>query len=237
MSWFSRLLGARNTPGVALTARQEQLLGGWQQLPDADLRRSHYRCRYVVIDVEASSGDPDTARLLAIAAVAVIDGQISFQDAWRLVLEEQAEGANPASSPGVAATESRAGSPLVDELIAFLGFVGKAPMVAYNARFARRLLQRTLAEHLGVRVRLPWLDLAWILPDLFREVDAGPERLDPWLEHFGISSIRRHEALSDAFATAQLMQIAVAHAARKGIDTPASLRELEKARRHMHQSA
>jgi DNA polymerase III epsilon subunit-like protein len=46
----------------------------------------------------------------------------------------------------------------------------------------------------------------------------------------------RHDALSDAFATAQLLQIAIAHAARKGFDTPASLHALEKARRHLHQS-
>jgi len=237
MNWFSRLVGARRIPAEVLTAGQEQLLAGWQQLPDADLRRSHYRCRYVVIDVEASSGDPGIADLRAIGAVAVVDGQIGFHDAWQSVLEAQPAGANAALSPEGAAAQSPVASPLVDEYISFLGFVGKAPIVAYNARFVRRLLQRTLAERLGVRLRQPWLDLAWILPDLFRDVDAGPERLDAWLEHFGIGSIRRHEALSDAFATAQLLQIAVAHAARKGIDTPASLREVEKARRHMRQSA
>jgi DNA polymerase-3 subunit epsilon len=58
----------------------------------------------------------------------------------------------------------------------------------------------------------------------------------PGLLHFGVDSIDRHNALSDAFATAQLLQITIAHAARKGFDTPASLRELEKARRHLHQS-
>ncbi len=237
MSWFSRLLGARRISGEPLTARQEQFLAGWQQVPDADLRRSHYRCRYVVVDVEASGGDPGTARLRAIAAVAVVDGQISLHDAWRLVLQEPTAGVHAGSSREVAATESLAASSLVDELIAFLGFVGKAPLVAYDARFLRRLLQRTLAEHLGVRLRQPWLDLAWILPDLFREVVSGPEPLDAWLEHFGISSIRRHEALSDAFATAQLLQIAMAHAASKGFDTPARLRELARACRQMRQIA
>jgi DNA polymerase III epsilon subunit-like protein len=70
------------------------------------------------------------------------------------------------------------------------------------------------------RLELPWIDLAWVLPDLFREVDAGPGRqIDAWLEHFGIASIERHDALSDAFATAQLLQITLAHAARKGFET------------------
>jgi DNA polymerase-3 subunit epsilon len=206
-------------------------------LPDSDQRRSHYRSRYVVIDVAVSSGDAHAARLLAIAAVAVVDGHIAFQDAWQLLLPDAAQAPGVAASPPATATEVPADSPMADGLLSFLGFVGKSPVVAHNARFIRRVMQRALAEYLGVRLRLPWLDLAWILPDLFREVDAGPERLDAWLEHFGIASIKRHDALSDAFATAQLLQIALAHAASKGFDTPASLRELEKARRHLHQSA
>ncbi|MBO3706013.1 MAG: 3'-5' exonuclease [Candidatus Accumulibacter sp.] len=237
MNWFSRFLRPAHDAGAALDARQEQLLADWRQLPDSDQRRSHYRSRYVVIDVAVSSGDAHAARLLAIAAVAVVDGHIAFQDAWQLLLPDAAQAPGVAASPPATATEVPADSPMADGLLSFLGFVGKSPVVAHNARFIRRVMQRALAEYLGVRLRLPWLDLAWILPDLFREVDAGPERLDAWLEHFGIASIKRHDALSDAFATAQLLQIALAHAASKGFDTPASLRELEKARRHLHQSA
>jgi len=237
MNWFSRFLRPAHDAGAALDARQEQLLADWRQLPDSDQRRSHYRSRYVVIDVAVSSGDAHAARLLAIAAVAVVDGHIAFQDAWQLLLPDAGQAPGAAASPPATATEVPADSPMVDGLLSFLGFVGKSPVVAHNARFIRRVMQRALAEYLGVRLRLPWLDLAWILPDLFREVDAGPERLDAWLEHFGIASIKRHDALSDAFATAQLLQIALAHAASKGFDTPASLRELEKARRHLHQSA
>lgn len=237
MNWFSRFLRPAHDAGAALDARQEQLLADWRQLPDSDQRRSHYRSRYVVIDVAVSSGDAHAARLLAIAAVAVVDGHIAFQDAWQLLLPDAGQALDAAASPPATATEVPADSPMADGLLSFLGFVGKSPVVAHNARFIRRVMQRALAEYLGVRLRLPWLDLAWILPDLFREVDAGPERLDAWLEHFGIASIKRHDALSDAFATAQLLQIALAHAASKGFDTPASLRELEKARRHLHQSA
>jgi len=237
MSWISRFLGTQRIPGEALTARQEQLVAGWRQLPDVDLRRSHYRCRYVVIDVEATGGDPDSAQPRAIAALALVDGQIAFRDAWQLVLEEPVAGAHAVPSSMAATAEPLAASSMVEGLIAFLAFLGKAPLVAYNANYVRRVIRRVLAEYLGVRLQQPWLDLAWILPDLFREVDAGPERLDAWLEHFGIDSIKRHDALSDAFATAQLLQIAMAHAASRGFDTPASLRELEKARRHMRQSA
>ena len=60
--------------------------------------------------------------------------------------------------------------------------------------------------------------------------------MDAWLEHFGIDSVQRHNPVSDAYATAQLLQLTLARAAHKGFETPASLIEIEKARRHLYQS-
>jgi len=98
------------------------------------------------------------------------------------------------------------------------------------------MIERTLTEYLGIEWRLAWIDLAWVMPDLFRDVEHTGGGLDAWLDHFSIVSIRRHHAISDAYATAQLLQITIASGARKGFMTPASLLELEKARRHLHQS-
>ena len=121
-------------------------------------------------------------------------------------------------------------------MISFLHFVGKAPLIAYNVPFVAAMIERTLTEYLGIEWRLAWIDLAWVMPDLFRDLEHTGGGLDAWLDHFSIVSIRRHHAISDAYATAQLLQITIASGARKGFMTPASLLELEKARRHLHQS-
>ena len=231
MAWYSRLFGGQETTGPALTARQQQLLAAWRQLPDQDMRRSHYRCRYVVIDVETTGINVKTDRLCAIGALAVVNGQIDFKDACHFVLEPAAPADDPAKHP-----ESMAGAPSIDALISFLHFVGKAPLLAYNVPFVAAMIERTLAENLGIDLGLPWIDLAWVMPDLFRDVEHTETGLDAWLNHFAITSIRRHHAVSDAYATAQLLQITIASGARKGFTTPASLLDLEKARRHMHQS-
>ena len=237
MTWFSRLFAGQEAPGQALTARQQQLIAGWQQLPEADPRRSHYRCRYVVVDVEATGTDVTSDRVRAIAAQALVDGQIEFKDAFQLVLADVERGVDSAPSPAERPTpQMGVAGQSVEALIAFLQFVGKAPLVAYNAPFVARMIDNALAEHLGIKLGLPWIDLAWVLPDLFREADDVQGGLDGWLAHFGVESIDRHDALSDAFATAQLLQITIADAAHKGFDTPASLHALEKARRHLHQS-
>ena len=94
-----------------------------------------------------------------------------------------------------------------------------------------------MGECLSVALRQPWIDLAWVMSDLFRDVGDDSQRgLDGWLAHFDIESIKRHDVVSDAYATAKLLQITIARAARKGFDSPSSLLDLEKARRHLHQS-
>jgi DNA polymerase III epsilon subunit-like protein len=99
MTWFSRIFSGQQTLGQALTARQQQLIAGWQHLPEADLRRSHYRCRYVVVDVEATGSNVTSDRLCSIAALALVDGQIDFKDAFQLLLADVEQGVGSAPSP------------------------------------------------------------------------------------------------------------------------------------------
>lgn len=235
MTWFSRLFSGQDLSAPSLTAEQQCLLARWRELPAADMRRSHYRCRYVVVDVESTGINVKTDRLCAIAALAVSDGQIDFKDAFHWLSADAHPGAADAPASAAGRPEPSAIQSL-DALLAFLGFVGKGPLLAYNVPFVAAMIERAFAEGLGVELGLPWIDLAWVMPDLFRDVDAAQDGLDAWLAHFGIESIRRHNAVSDAYATAQLLQVAIASGARKGFATPASLLALEKARRHMHQS-
>ena len=60
--------------------------------------------------------------------------------------------------------------------------------------------------------------------------------LDDWLRQFEIENILRHNAVSDAYATAKLLQIVIAAGNKKGADSPASFMKIEKSRRWMHES-
>lgn len=59
--------------------------------------------------------------------------------------------------------------------------------------------------------------------------------LDDWLHHFGIESILRHNAVSDAYATAKLLQVAIAGGQQKGATSPVAFIRIEKARRWMQE--
>jgi DNA polymerase-3 subunit epsilon len=175
MTWFSRLFSGSEGTAQTLTAGQQQALATWQQLPAADWQRSHYRCRYVVVDVEATGSNVTSDRLRALAALSLVDGQIAFADAFQLALADAEQPADmPAAFPPLV-------GPSIDALIAFLQFVGKAPLVGYNVPFVARMIDQVLGERLGVRLEQPWIDLAWVLPDVFREAHEPQWRLDAWL--------------------------------------------------------
>lgn len=233
MNWLSRLFSGQEAANRALTPEQERLLDAWNHRPIVETGRSHYCSRYVVVDVETTGLDPATDRPVAIGALAVVDGLIDFKESFLVTL---ANGPTAhTDQPSTHADSPSSSAARADALIAFLDFAGKAPLVAYHADFVGGMIARAVSDALGVELRQTWLDLAWVLSDLFRDIDTQG-RLDAWLAHFNVESIRRHQALSDAYATAKLLQIAIARAARKGFDTPASLFELEKARRHMRQN-
>lgn len=235
MAWYSRLFAGQEGRKPGLTASQQQSIDAWCELSAADLKRSHYRSRYVVVDVETAVIEAKVDRLVSLGALAVVDGLIDFKDVFqaRLTCEPTDVDAGPDDRPQTEATHLAS----AEALVAFLRFVGKAPLVSFHASFAAQRIESAMAECLGIELRQPWIDLAWVMSDLFRDIgDDMQGGFDGWLAHFDIESIRRHDVVSDAYATAKLLQITIARAARKGFDSPLSLLELEKARRHLHQS-
>jgi len=216
---------------------QRQALEAWHSLPATDLHCSHNRGRYVVVDVESSGLNMKKDRLISIGAVALNDGQMDFNDAFQIVLRQ-----NQVSTHanilihGIGGSAQSEGVDPVEALLAFLGYIGKAPLVAYHAFFDQSMIDKAMSEYLGMELEQIWIDLAWILPDFFHFRMDGRVALDDWLQHFEIENILRHNAVSDAYATAKLLQIAIARGTYKGADSPASFIKIEKARRWMHES-
>lgn len=177
--------------------------------------------RWVVIDVETSGLDPARDVVLSIGAVAVHGAAIVVADSFELLVRPQA--ASPRQNilvHGIGEAAQLGGLDPQQACGRFLDYVGDAPLVAFHAEFDRAFLARAVRQHCGTRLGNPWLDLAELAPALHPQVRA--KALDAWLEHFGIVVEQRHDACSDAFATAMLfvrLLAAVAPAQR----TPAAL--------------
>lgn len=236
MNWLSRLFN--RAPAVELAPESSARLARWQALPAADLGQSHFRSRYVVVDVEASGLNMGKDRLISIGAVAVTNGVIDPADSFEVILRQDVvSDTENILIHGIGGQAQQGGVDPAEALLAYLDYVGKDPLVAYHALFDKTMIERAMLRYLGKKTDHAWIDLAWVVPELYKDLLDGHVGLDHWLALFGIENILRHNAVSDALATAMLLQVAMAKASVRGSETPQSFIEIEKARRWLRRSA
>lgn len=235
MNRLLRLL--RGKPPLVLGEEQRRHRDDWRRGHAAAGDTPHDLTRYVVADVEASGLDMRNDRLIAIGAVAVKGGLIDPTDAFEVVLrQDQASDMGNILIHGIGGTQQREGMLPVEALLGFLDYLGNDALVAYHAPFDAAMIGRAMEEFLDLRFRPLWIDLASILPELYPDIHADQGSLDLWLHAFDIPVLVRHNALADALATAQLLQMALPRATRAGAATPRGLAEMEKARRWLRRS-
>ena len=201
-------------------------LAAWRALPESD----HARC--VVVDVETTGLNLVTDTLISIGAVAVVDGRIALGDSFYVVLQQRKSSRKEnILVHGISGTVQREGMEPVEALLGFLEFLGKSPLVAFHVAFDETMIRRALRQYLELSFKHSWLDLAYVMPALYPAQAYSHRVLDDWIGRFGIRIEARHNALADALATAQLLQVAAAQARRKGVSGFSGLRDLERSQR------
>ncbi len=228
LDWMARRLGNRSRLSMA----QQQRLAAWRALPRSDLTQTLASSRCVVVDVETSGLNLLDDRLISIGAVALVNGRIAMGDSYSVVLQQEtvSERSNILVH-GIGGNAQRAGIPAADALLGFLDYLGRDPLVAFHVSFDETMIRRALHDYLGLQFKHPWLDLAYLMPGLNPPLGKIHRSLDDWVSAFGIRIDARHDALADALATAQLLQVAIVQADKKKAFTYAGLRDLEKAQR------
>lgn len=198
-------------------------IANWRQSAAPALDDAHFHVRYVVVDIVSTGPKPESDQLLGIAAVGVRNaGVIRPGDAAYLEFS------------GPEGDES-----LMDrQLLAFLQYAAKAPLVTYHVPYVGGFLKRVYKERLGINFQPQWVDLAWLLPSLFEEKSHSLQSLDHWLELFGLGGeAGRRDAMENNLLLARLFQRLLVQANGKGIDTAARLIDESRASsflRRMH---
>ena len=178
--------------------------------------------RWVVIDCETSGLDMKTDRLLSVAAVEVTHDRIAADRSFAAVVRQQV----PSSTDnilvhGIGAQAQLAGRPVADALGELNAFMDGAIPSAFHAPFDKAVLDRAFKQA-GIRSsRKRWLDLATLGPVLYP--DRKADDLDSWLAAFGIECDARHDALYDAYSTAQLLLVMLDKARRDRITSAEAL--------------
>jgi DNA polymerase-3 subunit epsilon len=217
-------------PRPRLTPKQAARLAAWHALPAQQPDDAPQRC--VVVDVETTGLNLMSDTLISIGAVAMVDGRIALGDSFYVVLQQRVcSRKENILVHGISGTVQREGTEPVEALLGFLEFLGKSPLVAFHVAFDETMIRRALRQYLGMSFKHPWLDLAYVMPALYPALVYSHRVLDDWITRFNIRIDARHNALADALATAQLLQVAQAQARKKNITGFAALRDLEKAQR------
>jgi len=190
----------------------------WRASPAPALDDVHFHTRYVVLDIVSSGVNPETDKLLNIAASSVRQATILPEDAFFLDCSTQ-EGDDAAAT-----METMAGPRVDRQLMAFLQFTAKAPIVTYHVPYVGGFLQRAFKERLGINFQPQWIDLAWLLPAMFEDKGDSVMPLDYWIEAFGLDAGNgRRSAMENTLMLARIFQMLLVRATGKQIDTAAQL--------------
>lgn len=180
----------------------------WRASKAPPLDDVHFYTRYVIVDVVSSGTNPESDRLLGIAACAVWKGAIQPDDTFYVDFS----------------TLDGEGSTVDRELIAFLLFAAKAPLVTYHIPYVGGFLQRAFKERLGVDFQPQWIDLAWLLPSVFDDKGDSVMPMDHWIDLFGLDAgSGRRDAMANTLLLARIFQMMTVRAVSKQIDTAAHL--------------
>jgi DNA polymerase-3 subunit epsilon len=180
--------------------------------------------RWVVLDCETSGLDLARDRLLSVGAVAVSAGEIRLADCFSaLVAQATPSGADNILIHGIGGDAQRSGRPLAEVAAGLRAYVGEGVPVGFHAPFDAGILRRH-----GVKLGREWIDLATLMPALFPQRAPRRGTLDQWLAELALPAHARHDALGDAFASAQLLLVALAEMKRRRF---ATVEEIVKAER------
>jgi DNA polymerase-3 subunit epsilon len=166
--------------------------------------------RWIMVDVETTGLNPASDRLLAIAAVALRQDPITknlrvvLSDSFEVVLRQtQPSAKDNILIHRIGAEAQTQGEAPEAALENFRAWVGSSPLLAYHAAFDAGMIRRAYRSYNLEALKVQWLDVAPLARMFGGNVHA--KALDDWLKHFNIECAVRHQAASDAFATAELL--------------------------------
>ncbi len=220
----------RRSPTLSKDTRRR--VGDWMRLAPDPTYRLMSRTRFVVLDTETTGLDVRKDTLLSIGACIVHEGRVCLgENFYRELRQDQASPTDNILVHGIGRGAQLAGEQEAEALSSFLEFAGKQPLVAFNAPFDSEFLSEAMRKYLGVRFKPTWVDLAQ-LPKAMYPADAQDcLTLDDWLARFSIVHLERHNALADAYCTAQLLLVMLHKAELEGY---ANVRGLLRAQANYH---
>ncbi len=226
---------------------------GWQRLKNYYLaKRSHHTGRHpdqeaqqrlinaaplspsdqplstpaMVFDLETTGLNTRTDTVLSIGAVKVHPDGIALKNSFYQVLDIAVDLAGESQLiHGLTQKDLAQGCAPRQALLDFFSYSKDHIWLAFHAEFDRRMLKNAALQHLGLIVDPQPIDVAYLAPLLFPDMDQPQAGLDHWLQAFHLPILARHNATADALATAELVLILLHQAQSQGYQTWGELQQ------------
>lgn len=159
---------------------------------------------YVIFDTETTGFTPEMGdRIIEIAAVRVHNGVVTGETFDELINPHRLVPMESIKVHGITNDMLEGAAEAAEVIPKFLDFVGQDTLVAHNAEFDMAFLSHEM-KLLGMDISILPSSICTVqmarkeLPELDRH------NLDRLTQHFGITIDRRHRALDDVLATAEI---------------------------------
>ncbi|MCU0446510.1 MAG: 3'-5' exonuclease [Microscillaceae bacterium] len=186
--------------------------------------------RFVVFDTETTGLDPQKDYILSIGAVALYQNKIEVADSLEIFLKNESTGNQESIAiHQILPQETRSGCSETEALAEFISFIRGDVLVAHLASFDVQMVSKTLKNFCHLPLLNPFLDTIHLAKRLDgisswdETIRGGEYTLDRLCEQYQIEFATRHNAAADALATAELLQVLLQKAHRRGIKTLADL--------------
>jgi DNA polymerase-3 subunit epsilon len=229
VNWLRRLFLRK----PALTIEQSLALAAYRSHSPIAGATPLDQLRFVVADVETTGLNPFSDQLISIGAVEIVGGRIRLDTGFEVVFRQPHASANAnILVHGIDGTTQLCGMEPAAATLRFLEYISNAPLVGFHSDFDRLMIDRAANRAVGFAPSNPWLDLAFLAPATMPVPERKlPLGFDEWMDRLGIVNQARHNALADALATAQVLQVVLASAMSQGVATLAGLIRMERDQR------
>ena len=194
---------------IALDLSKKETWKAYQNSLSSPLAANIKEIKLVVLDTETTGFDPKKDRVLSIGALTLEGGQIEVKEAFEIYLHQDRFSEKAAEVHGIL---KKSIHPCVEEeqaMIALLGYLKGAVLVAHHANFDISMLNNTLYRSGFPPLKNKVIDTCALyynlLPRAERKKGARHRTLDELADQFAISKEDRHTALGDALITARLL--------------------------------
>ncbi|HRL20475.1 MAG TPA: 3'-5' exonuclease [Alcaligenes sp.] len=193
---------------------------------------------FTVLDLETSGLDARCHHIVQIGAVRVERGAIALGNLWSGLVRQQGKGSNDSLLiHEISPSRQAAGQELEQVVQGFAAYAQNSLWMAWDADFDLAFLTPAWRAAGLSQPRPACLDLADLAECVLPNWQGRRRGLDDCLAYCGLPAIDRHDALGDALASAQLLQVLISRAQQQGLHAIGQARQAIRRNRQRRAAA